>query len=159
MRTRLVMLTAALIFPIACSPGGPNGAAGNGANGDPANVDPPPTQTAAPGFPANWKTFDQLNEVTRSESSEIRELYANEKAADAPYAPGSVLVKAHYRIDGGSKGALTRISVMTKTRGADNNGWQFDVYGPTGSRMDADVDVCVMCHTQRRDHDYVFSER
>ncbi len=152
-------MAVVLVALAACSPAGPGGTVGNGPNGDPVDVTPTPPENAAKGFPAGWQKFEQLNEVTRAENSEIRELYANKAATGAPFPKGSVLVKAHYRMKGVTKGELFQLSVMTKTSGADNGGWTFKAYAPAGAKIDADADVCVMCHTQRRDNDYVFSER
>jgi hypothetical protein len=140
---------------LACSPAQSGGAAGNGDPGDKPILITAPEPTADPGFPADWDQWDKLNEVTREGAGELRHLFANAAATAAPYPTGSVLIKAHYRLNAGAKGALFQLSVMKKT----GDGWEWEAYAPNGSRRTADAEVCAMCHSQRAETDFVFSAR
>lgn len=154
MFTRLIWLICFAALA-ACSPVGPGTGTHNGPGNDP---DPPDNEPAlgAPGFPEGWEGWDTLGEVARPANSEFRTLHASKKATGAPYPAGSVLVKAHYRLAGNTRGALFQLSVMTKGDG----GWAYTVYNPTTKKKRVtESDVCVLCHSQRKDNDFVFSTR
>ena len=138
-------------FVLACSPGLPR-------NGGP---DPKPeTPTVDEGFPKGWSQWAKFNDapIVREAEGEARDLHYNPKAAGTPTGPmaeGTVLVKAHYALHNGGKGALKHLSTMIK--GAA--GWTYGVYTAEGKKKTFNKDGCALCHTQRADNDFVFSDR
>lgn len=163
--TRTLLLTALLLLG-ACSPVGPGGHGTRNGQPEP-DPDPTPPDTsepeAAPGFPTGWQLWSKINTtpIVREDTSEVRELFENEAAvahSGGAFPTGSVLVKAHYRLHAGQKGALYQLSVMTKGTGSEYSGWEFRAFDPrSGEPVDADSEVCALCHSQAMDSDYVIS--
>ncbi len=101
----------------------------------------------------------------------IHHVYANDRALEAlrngrSFPDGSVFVfdlleavptDDHALVEGARK----VVGVMEKDsrRFADTGGWGFEGFrGDTRERVVTDAkSACFACHTQRRDHDYVFS--
>jgi hypothetical protein len=121
---------------------------------------PPWVTESYPSGYENWPRFSGA-QVERSELGEIRGLYLNEVATlvgNGIYPVGSVLVKAQYRAESSGKGLPFQISVMRKEGGKQQHGWTFAVYDPKRyMQVSFDQDVCLVCHSQRADHDFVFS--
>lgn len=130
-----------------------------------ASEGPPPPPPADPGFPTGWEEWHKINAapILHPEVKEARDLYHNDKAAGShqgPFPVGSVLVKAQRRLEGSQPGRLFQLAVMTKGTGRENGGWEFAVFDPdTRKAVPLDPDVCAICHGQRADNDFVFSDR
>ena len=159
---RSVSLFIVLLFAsslLACSPGYPSQKSNlrNTVNQEPPNADP--------GYPAGFSGWSRFNVQTifRAEPSEARDLYYNRVASasqSGAFPQGTVLVKAQHTVSGTQKGALFKLSVMTKGTGGSYAGWDFSAYdSKTGKKFDVDQDGCALCHGQRADNDFVFSYR
>jgi hypothetical protein len=97
--------------------------------------------------------------------------YANEKAVEGfrtgHFPNGSVVVdeRLEVRQEGGAtfEGPRKSLAVMDKesTRYQSTGGWGFEVFAGEGQTQGAPASVraaCFSCHSQRKDHDFVFSE-
>jgi hypothetical protein len=97
--------------------------------------------------------------------------YANEKAMEGfrtgQFPEGSVVVdeRLEVRQEAGTsfEGAKKYVAVMEKdaSRFQTTGGWGFDVYIGEDRTQGASASVrekCFSCHSQRKDHDFVFSE-
>jgi hypothetical protein len=98
----------------------------------------------------------------------FREVYVNATgaavsagSAPLPYPEGSIIVKESFKNSGGSKGALTSVTVMTKrSEGYDpeNGDWE---YGMLSSKMklqaQGKLSACISCHLAA-DNDFVFTD-
>jgi hypothetical protein len=122
----------------------------------------PPWATAT--FPAGYENWERFNAepIKRPEHNETRMLYFNKVAAgrgSGEYPVGSVLVKAQYRADKGMEGPPYPLSVMRKGGGGKQNGWRFGMYDARRyMQLPFDQDLCILCHQQRAQNDYVFSK-
>ena len=97
--------------------------------------------------------------------------YANEKAMEGfrtgQFPDGSVVVdeRLEARQEAGAtfEGPRNSVAVMEKeaTRYQSTGGWGFDVFGAENRTEGASATVraaCFSCHSQRKDHDFLFSE-
>ena len=97
--------------------------------------------------------------------------YANEKAMEGfrtgHFPDGSVVVdeRLEVRQEAGAtfEGPRKSVAVMEKeaTRYQSTGGWGFDVFAGEDRTQGASASVraaCFSCHSQRKDHDFVFSE-
>ena len=134
----------------ACSPA----VTGDG-GGDPKNLNIN-AAGAEDGFPGSWLEWAKITDkvVVRKERARAFTLHHNGKGGGGQYPDGTVLVKAEHELVGTAKGALLVLSVMRKTAGA----WSYESFLPGGKRHRVDSDVCQMCHIQRQENDFVFSD-
>ena len=90
-------------------------------------------------------------------------LYMNRAGASSRsggYALGTVLGKAQHRMKNGRIGPVYQLSVMRKKGGTKQAGWTFSVYDPVRyMQLKFDQDVCLVCHQQRADNDFIFTGR
>ena len=97
--------------------------------------------------------------------------YANEKAMEGfrtgQFPDGSVVVdeRLEVRHEAGAtfEGPRKSVAVMEKeaTRYESTGGWGFDVFAGEDRTQGASASVraaCFSCHSQRKDHDFLFSE-
>jgi hypothetical protein len=129
-------------------------------------------------FPAEYRTWA----VTRSlvvgpenksfaNNGGFHHYYANPKAMEGfrtgQFPEGSVVVdeRLEVRQEAGDtlEGSRKSVAVMAKdaTRYLSTGGWGFDVFAGedwTASAPAAVRAACFSCHSQRKDHDFVFSE-
>lgn len=119
-----------------------------------------------PGYPTGYEEWTKLNTapIVHKDDGEARNLYANAKAKGSrkgPFPAGSVLVKAQAHLDNqGRPGPLFRLSVMTKGTGKANGGWEFATFdAETRKSEQIETEVCTICHAQRADSDFVFTDR
>ena len=118
---------------------------------------------AAQSYPAGYEQWQPFTAkpISRSELNETRRLYLNgvaKKAVDGRYPVGSVLVKAQYRMNSDGNGTPYQLAVMRKEGGKQQHGWTFAVYDPKRfMQVPFDQDLCLLCHSQRADRDFVFS--
>jgi hypothetical protein len=146
----------------ACSPAG--GGATSTSHG---NHSITPTETTVEsreveGFPSGYQNWNKLRSdaIIREEDGEARWLYMNAVAATVAggdFPNGSILVKAHHRLNGSLPGTAFQLSVMHKTGNTEHNGWTFRTFEPDGEALATESDVCVLCHSQRAQTDFVFS--
>ena len=130
-------------------------------------------------FPAGYRRWASVKSVLIGPQSPafateagIHHIYANSKALEGyeagKFPDGSILVYELVDIKEAagitSEGTVKRVDVMVKDsqRYEDSNGWDFARFRD-GSRTDgvipADIKAgCFRCHTQKKDHDLVFSE-
>jgi hypothetical protein len=129
-------------------------------------------------FPAEYRNWA----VTRSRvlgpehknfatSGGFHHYYANEKAMEGfrtgQFPNGSVVVdeRLEVRQEAGAtfEGPRKSVAVMEKeaTRYQSTGGWGFDVFAGEERTQGASASVraaCFSCHSQRKDHDFLFSE-
>jgi hypothetical protein len=83
--------------------------------------------------------------------------------ADFPYPVGTIVVKETYPGEGGMKGSLGSLTIMIKRKsGYDptNNNWEYMMVSPDNEiKAQGKVDMCIGCHAQAADKDFVFNDR
>lgn len=129
-------------------------------------------------FPADYRTWAVVKSLVvgpenRSFATNggFHHYYANEKALDGfrtgDFPDGSVVVdeRLEVRQEGGAtlEGPRKSVAVMDKeaTRYQSTGGWGFDVFAGEDRTKGASASVraaCFSCHSQRKEHDFVFSE-
>lgn len=130
-------------------------------------------------FPSEYRTWASVKSVLIGPKSPafateagIHHIYANHQAQQGyetgKFPDGSILVYELLDIteaDGiTTEGSLKRVDVMLKDsqQYKENGSWRFARFR-SGSRADGSISedqqtACFNCHTQRKDHDFVFSE-
>ena len=136
-----------------------------------------PDDTAS--FPKEFRKWAHVKSVLVGPQSAayateggIHHIYANEKALEGydtgRFPDGSVLVYDLLQtkeIEGNTiEGPTRRVDVMVKEseRYRTTGGWEFMSFPeghPAGAKLTAERKAaCFACHSQRKDHDFVFSE-
>jgi hypothetical protein len=129
-------------------------------------------------FPAEYRTWAVTKSLVVGPENKsfavnggFHHYYANEKAMEGfrtgHFSDGSVVVdeRLEVRQEGGDtfEGSRKSVAVMAKdaTRYQSTGGWGFDVFAGEDRIGSAPATVraaCFSCHSQRKDHDFVFSE-
>jgi Cytochrome P460 len=118
-----------------------------------------------------WAVGKSMVVGPENKNSGFHHYYANEKAVEGflsgHFPDGSVVVdeRLEVRQEAGvtSEGPRKSIAVMHKdaARYSSTGGWGFDVFAGEDLAQGAPVPVraaCFSCHSQRKEHDFVFSE-
>lgn len=136
-------------------------------------------------FPASYAdTFTNYLSLDRVQNDDqIIRLFANKTATDAAASgaalpDGSILVGEIYAAQKDKEGnvvtsslgrrirdKLVAIAVMEKRSGwgaafsddLKNGDWDFAIFGPSGQRLDKDLNACRQCHAPLKGSDHVFS--
>jgi hypothetical protein len=102
-----------------------------------------------------------------------RMVYANKiaektmKSGNYPFSAGAIIVKESYPDAGGEPGELANLTIMVK-RGSgydpDNGNWEYLMTSPDmmvaemeGNKVQGKIGMCIGCHAEAEDMDYVFS--
>jgi hypothetical protein len=135
------------------------------------------TDTQAP-FPAEYRQWAVTKSLVLGPEHKnfainggFHHYYANQKAMQGfrtgRFPEGSVVVderlEARQEAGGTFEGPRKSVAVMEKgtTRYESTGGWGFDVFTGEDRTKGASASVraaCFSCHSQRKDHDFVFSE-
>ncbi len=133
---------------------------------------------AAVPFPAEYREWAVARSVVVGPENKsfafnggFHHYYANEKAMEGfrtgHFPDGSVVVdeRLDLRQEAGAtfEGARKSVAVMDKSvsRYPSTGGWGFDVFAAENRTEGASGSVraaCFSCHSQRKEHDFVFSE-
>jgi hypothetical protein len=133
---------------------------------------------AAVPFPAEYREWAVARSVVVGPENKsfafnggFHHYYANEKAMEGfrtghfPDGSGVVDERLEVRQEAGNtlEGPRKSVAVMDKeaTRYQSTGGWGFDVFAGDGRTQGSPAPVraaCFSCHSQRREHDFVFSE-
>lgn len=116
---------------------------------------------------SQWSHFPGYPDIYpgKSPHGAFLQLYVNRLALDAVQngstmlPDGAILVKENY---GKDKTTLLAITVMYKVQGfaPENADWFWAKYGPDGKDMaSGKVQSCIECHSERKDNDYIFTQR
>ncbi len=100
----------------------------------------------------------------------FREVYINKTGKkvstgreDFPYPMGTIIVKESYTNEDGKKGELTGLTVMIKRGGLydpDNGNWEYMMVTPENEVMaQGRVEMCIGCHAEATETDWVFNNR
>jgi hypothetical protein len=116
-----------------------------------------------------WAAWPQINaETFQSEGHQSAwvDVHVDAAYADAyragvgPMPVGMRIVKAAHADAGKQPGEVTGLTVMAKMEPGydpDNGDWYYGVYDPTGTiaKKQGKLDMCIGCHGQWTDHDYL----
>lgn len=116
----------------------------------------------------NWESWPQINEATfRSEGHQKAwvdvhvepQFEAAYRAGVGPMPVGMRIVKAAHA-KGETPGNVIGLTVMVKMKpgyDAANGDWFYGVYDPSGTKASKQgrLEVCIDCHSQWTDHDYL----
>ncbi|RMH42247.1 MAG: hypothetical protein D6689_08740, partial [Deltaproteobacteria bacterium] len=164
--------------PCAGNPcGGGNPCAGNpcgGGNpcaGNPCGGGNPCAAAHTPDF-SGWKGWTKVNAarfVSKGHRSAWVDVYVDSAAVadkynakSGPYPVGARIAKVQYKsADDTTPVAITAMVKMAAGYDDENGNWWYGVYDASGTKaMKAGkIDMCINCHDQASDRDYVFGPK
>lgn len=139
------------------------------------------TKTKAMDF-ANYQNWTKVNSETitgdvsgalgsaHEGTQGFREVYVNMTGEAVslgktayPYPEGTILVKESFKDSGGKKGDLANITIMVKREGGFDSGngdWEYLMTNQAKAvQMQGALGMCINCHAQASDSDFVFTKR
>lgn len=117
---------------------------------------------------ASWRTWTQTNSkrfLSKGHGGKWVDVYVPTQLAGVyrngtrPVAAGFEVAKAGYTDQAGTQfAALTVMKKMQSGYDPDHGDWYYAVFGEDGQtvRMEGKVPMCIRCHQQAADRDYLF---
>jgi hypothetical protein len=168
---RVVLFLSALAAMAACGGSGKDDSAtpkgGDPCGGDPCGGDPCGGAAAVEDF-SGWDGWTKVNEarfVSKGHQKAFVDVYVEAAGVDiyrakgTGYPVGTRLVKAQYKTaDAATPFAITTMKKMPAGYDADNGNWFYGVYDASGAKAmkSGKIDMCINCHDQADESDWVF---